>query len=263
MRNKLITGSTNLDILKMKTFLFISFFLLTTLVAAQSAPPPPPPGEMNEPDTWGSRYFHFGLNFTPGIYWVSPNTANNTANGSSLGYGYGANLEFYFTRNYGVVLGMEISTLGAKYTNSTDNPAQGWGKDSIINHDESLQYLQLPIMLKMKTSPFGRIRYFGLIGLDFGFRLKATDNYSGNNELFRSPPMPITIPFSANNVDISDQTNFFRASFIIGLGAEYELAGSTTLQASLVYNNTFTNLNSTDSSEVAVKGIELMVGILF
>ena len=210
-------------------------------------------------DAWGSRYFHFGLNFTPGLYWTSPISSNNASNGASLGYGYGANLEFYFSRNYGIVLGMEISNLGAKYTNTTQ--LKGYYYDSIINHNESVQYFQLPAMLKMKTVPFGNIRYYGLIGLELGFRLKATDDYTFTENSYALPPYLTNN--SANNVDISSQTDFFRVSLVIGGGVEYELAGSTALQASLTYNSCFTNLNNTSSSAVNVKGIELMLGVLF
>ena len=104
------------------------------------------------------------------------------------------------------------------------------------------------------------MRFYGLIGLDFGFRLKATDDYTYTNTHF------ITLypaSYNVNNVNISDQTDFFRVSLVIGGGIEYQLAGSTALQASLTYNNCFTNLNSTSSSAVNLKGVELMLGILF
>lgn len=235
----------------MKTTLLIAFSLFTFSAFAQNNEPPG--------DDWGERYFHFGLNFTPGIYWTSPNSSNNSANGSAFGYGYGANLEFYFTRNYAILTGFEITNIGAKYIYTSPNPPAGYS-DSTITHDETVQYLQIPFQLKLKTSPFGRMRYYGLVGFDFGFRLKATDDYTTDLTTNRLPPY---INPSGNNVDISGQTDFFRASLVIGLGGEYELAGSTALQASLTYNNCFTNLNNTSSNAVNIKGIELMVGVLF
>lgn len=158
---------------------------------------------------------------------------------------------------------MEVSNIGAKYTNTT---ALNATIDSIINHNESVQYLQLPAMLKMKTVPFGNIRYFGLVGLEFGFRLKATDDYNGNHYWpwpYNTTPSSYYGSFSGNNVNISDQTDFFRVSFVIGGGVEYTLAGSTALQASLTYNSCFTNLNNTSNNSVNVKGVELMFGVLF
>ncbi|HTB32483.1 MAG TPA: porin family protein [Bacteroidia bacterium] len=251
--------------MKIKAILF--FCLITVSAMAQMSPygaPPPPPSsyEANMPDEWGARYFHFGLNFTPGIYWTSPTTSNNTSNGTSFGYGYGANLEFYFTRNYGFLMGFEVQNIGAKYINTNSNPSQTT-LDSTVTHNETVQYLQIPFELKLKTSPFGKFRFYGVVGLDFGFRLKATDDYSSVINLAPVRGFYYNSSYSANNVNISDQTDFFRVSLVIGLGAEYELAGSTALQASITYNNCFTNLNNTSSSGVNVKGIELMLGLLF
>jgi len=252
--------------MKIKAILF--FCLITVSAMAQMSPygaPPPPPSsyEANMPDEWGARYFHFGLNFTPGIYWTSPTTSNNTSNGTSFGYGYGANLEFYFTRNYGFLTGFEVSEIGAKYINTNQNPSSNT-IDSTITHNEAIQYLQIPFELKLKTVPFGNLRYYGVLGLDFGFRLKATDDYTTSvTPVYAPGPTSGTYYFSGNNSDISNQTDFFRVSLVIGLGAEYAIAGSTALQASLSYNNCFTNLNGTGSNGVNVKGIELMLGLLF
>jgi len=247
--------------MKITTLLFFSLLAFPAFAQYGTPPPPPPPGD-NVADIWGERYFHFGLNFTPGIYWVSPNTSNNTANGASFGYSYGANLEFYFTPNYAFLTGFEIANIGAKYINANPNPTPST-LDSTITHDESLQYLQIPLELKLKTVPFGNVRYYGVVGLDLGFLLKATDDYNTSVTPFFHPGYTGHVLYSDNNVDISGQTDFFRLSLVIGLGAEYTLAGSTALQASLVYNNCFTNMNNTSSNAVNIKGIELMLGVLF
>jgi hypothetical protein len=251
----------------MKITALLVFSLTASSVIAQYnpyAPPPPPPGPppvtvINVPDVYGSRYFHFGLNITPGIYWVSPISSNNTANGASFGFSYGANLEFYFTRNYAFLTGFSIADIGAKYINTT--ALKGYFYDSIIQHNESVQYLQIPFELKLKTVPFRHLRYYGVVGLELGFRLKATDDYDYTENTNAVPPFLAS--YSANGVDISGETNFFRVSLVLGIGAEYTLAGSTALQACLSYNNCFTNLNSSSSNAVNLKGIELMLGILF
>lgn len=239
----------------MKATVLSALCLAVFSVSAQNNAPPPV--EMNAPGEWGSRYFHFGLNFTPGIYWVSPNTSNNTTNGASFGYGYGANLEFYFTPNYGFLTGFEIANIGAKYINT--NPSQ-FG-DSTITHNKSVQYIEIPFMLKMKANSMGKVRYYGVVGLQAGFLLKATDDY---NTVVTAPYGIIgNTLYSGDNADVYNKTDFFRASLVIGLGAEYSVAGSTALQASLTYNSCFTNLNNTSNNALTIKGVELMVGVLF
>ncbi len=253
-----------LGTMKLSALLFFSLITFSTFaqVNPYAPPPPPPPTGMNVRDAWGERYFHFGLNVTPGIYWVSPTTNNNTSNGASAGFGYGVNLEFYFTRNYGFLFGFEIADMGAKYINSNSSNTL----DTTVTHNESLQYLEIPLMLKMKTNPFGKIRYYGVVGLQAGFLLKATDDFTST--AIRNPNSiyvggPLEFNYSGNNADIYSKTDFFRLSLVFGIGAEYTLAGSTALQACITYNNCFTNMNSSSSNAVNVKGIELMFGLLF
>jgi hypothetical protein len=241
----------------MKITLLLLLSLITFSAFAQDNQPPPE----HLSESFDDRLLHFGLNFTPGVYWVNSNSANDKSNGASLGYGYGANLEFYFTPNYAFLFGMNITNITAHYINDNPNPSPNT-LDSTITHSEQLQYLQLPLELKLNTVPFGRIRYFGVVGLNFGFLLKATDSYTYTNT-YVGQRLPLYNLSYSGTGDISDQTDFFRVSFVIGGGLEYELAGSTALQASLTYNSCFTNMNNTSSNNVNIKGIELMLGVLF
>lgn len=250
-----------------KSLLFSPFliFSFNALKAQENLPPPPPPPPSNyqEPmlreDPWGNRQIHFGLNVMPGMYWLVANTSNDSPDGSSLGFGYGLNLEFYFTPNYAIVTGIEITSFNAKYSN--DNPApSAITLDSSITHNESLQYLQIPFMLKMKTSPIGKYRIFGQAGLNIGFLLKATDDYT---TLILSKSSVALAEPSGNNYDIYRQTDFFRIAVDFGLGTEYHITGTSALQMSLNYDNGFTNITSSPESKINSKAVNLMIGILF
>jgi len=214
------------------------------------------------------RNFHFGLNITPGIYFptvgstaTSGNTTyNNTANSAGFGFGYGINLEFYFTPNYGLATGIEITQFAANYTNVTDTMVAGKVASSYNTvHQQSMQYLQIPILLKLRTNSIGAIKYFGQFGLGAGFLLSATDNATVTPTYYGTT-YPST---SSDNVNIYKQSDFIRLSLVVGLGLEYNLAGSTSIQGSINYDNAFTNLNSNSSNSVLVKGINLTIGVLF
>ena len=201
-----------------------------------------------------SKSFHFGLNVTPGLYWLKPNSNNNKGNGSSFGFGYGANLEFYFTQNYGLCTGLEVTSFKGKYTNTVTGNSNSNGDTTTI-HSLSLEYLQLPIVLKMKTNAIGLIKYFGEVGLGTGVLLKGTDNYTVTHPNGQS--------YSENNVKVNSQTNLLRLSLTIGLGLEYNIASSTSLQFSANFDNGFLNVNKSSDSQVLSKGITLTVGVLF
>jgi hypothetical protein len=113
----------------------------------------------------------------------------------------------------------------------------------------------------MKTNSIGKVRLFGQIGLKAGFLLKSTDNYTVENYSIIGPPLPVE--YSRSNIDIYSQTDFIRLALVVGLGVEYNLIGNTCFQFSLNYDNGFTNLNNTSSSQVLSKGVSATIGVLF
>jgi hypothetical protein len=206
------------------------------------------------------KNFHFGLNITPGLYFASPGTSSagitNTANSAAFGFGYGVNLEFYFTPNYGIATGIQIQQFGVNYT-SVNSVSKNPFNDSTTAHTQSMQYLQIPLLLKLRTNSIGLIKYFGEFGLGADFLLSAKDNPTVTNAAFPNDP----VTYSSES--IYKQSDFIRLSLLVGLGVEYNLAGSTSIQGALIYDNAFTNLNSSSDNSVLVKGINLTIGVLF
>jgi hypothetical protein len=206
------------------------------------------------------KNFHFGLNITPGLYFATPGTSGqgitNTANSAAFGFSYGVNLEFYFTPNYGIATGLEVNQFGVNYTNA-NNVSKNLVDDSTTVHTQSMQYLQIPILLKLRTNSIGAIKYFGEFGLGADFLLSAKDNPTVTNAAF--PNNPVTY----SSESIYKQSDFIRLSLLVGLGLEYNLSGSTSIQGALIYDNAFTNVNSSSDNAVLVKGVNLTIGVLF
>jgi hypothetical protein len=210
------------------------------------------------------KNFHFGLNITPGLYFATPGTSGggnvNAANGPAFGFGYGVNLEFYFSHNYGLATGLEVNEIGVNYTN-TFTTKTGNYTDSVITtaHTQTMQYLAIPLVLKLRTNAIGPIKYFGLFGLQPGFLLSGMDNPTVTREVYSATFNPTT----TDNVNDYHESSFFRVSLIVGLGLEYNLAGSTSVQAAITYDNAFTNVNSNSNNSIIAKGINLTIGVLF
>lgn len=203
------------------------------------------------------KNFHFGLNITPGYYWLST-MAPDAANSGKIGFGFGLNLEFYFSQNYAFVTGLEITAVGADFTNTTQYSSSK-NVDSITAHSYSLQYLQVPLQLKFRTLPIGLMKYFGVVGITPGFRVKATDSYTVTNGLGGA-----WSGYSVSDASANGTTSIIALGYNIGAGVEYNIAGTTSLQAYLSYNGGFTNLNSSSGQgSISMKGIALTIGVLF
>lgn len=191
-----------------------------------------------------SRLFHFGLKVAPALSWFKPNDKKFTNDGSKLGFGYGLITEFGFSKNYAFSTGLEVLNAGGKlgFPKSPDSTFY-----LVLNEDVTpsrtdtfllqqrnykLRYVNLPLLLKLKTNQLGAMTYFGQFGFDLSFKWQAM---ADDDVILNGTPS------TRNTVDISKDINFIRLALNVGLGAEYNLAGSTSLVFSLNYNNGFTN----------------------
>ncbi|MCF8296393.1 MAG: PorT family protein [Saprospiraceae bacterium] len=208
--------------------------------------------------------FKFGLKATPTLAWLKPDNNSYEKDGSSLGFAWGAVAEFYIAANYAISTGVNITYSGGslKYPHqqliTPIDTAIG-----TLSRKYSMKYLEIPLVLKMKTNEIGYLSYYGLFGIGSSFNLsaKAKDDFSSSDLVGGQ--------LTTDDIDIKKDVSFFRESLIIGLGVEYSLGGRTCLMGGITFNNGFTDIlkgnNSIDGSEQkAISNyIELNIGILF
>lgn len=204
-----------------------------------------------------AQQFHFGLKFSPGIYWVSTDATATESNGAKLGYNYGAVAEFAFTDNYAFATGIDVSTKAGSFIRSDSTK---------LGLDFNIQYLEIPLTIKMKTNEIGYLKYYGQFGVNLGFNL--TGSYEGD-EIVRNSTTGVAekVTYSKTKFDNKSrfESSFFRPALVIGAGIEYNLTGSTNLLAGISWDNGFLDVldNKNNAPEVKIKGILINLGILF
>ncbi len=198
-----------------------------------------------------AQKFHFGLNIAPGIAWIKPDTKGFDNDGVKLAFSYGIITEFAFNQNqnYALATGLQVSYRGGKISN-LDSIVVGNGFKPVNSKTKlTLQYLELPVTLKMKTNEIGAFKYFGQFGLLPAFNIKATSvNDNG---------------FNITNENIKSDINAFSASLLVALGFEYNLVGNTSLVVSAAFNNGLTDVLDNKDVKAISNLINLNVGILF
>lgn len=224
---------------------------------------------------FSQKSFRLGLNFAPSLAWLKPDVKDDvgkdiyTTKGIKLGFSYGLAGEFAFGDNYSFSTGLFLTTNGGglEYPDSISVI-----KDSSLHsvttiRKHNLQYVEIPLTLKLKTNEIGYITYYGKFGIGTAFLVKArADDESEGPTLTSSQTF--------EDIDIRDEINFFRASLIIGAGLEYSLGGNTSFIASIIYNNGFTNVFQKDIKSMTIDGekqkvqakstyIALNLGLLF
>jgi hypothetical protein len=215
-----------------KIILIVLMAMLTTVAEAQS------------------KKWKIALHVDPNLSWVKPDNRNITAGDNKLKFGFGLSIDKMFTDNYAIGTGFNILNTGGQLSYFVSKP-NGNGIESIseVTRSYNLQYLEVPLTLKLRTNEIGYITYWAQIGLGLGVNIKAksddeiqyyltsdTTTTIGNDWLVNATEESI------EDEDISDEISIFRASLIIAGGIEYNLSGDASIVAGIAYNNSFTDI---------------------
>lgn len=212
------------------------------------------------------RSFRFGLHGSPLLGWMKPDVSGYARDGSVINFNYGFSTEFLIATNYTFATGIDILYCGGKLRFPSAikiNEADTFLTEGNLSRKYRIQYLQIPLTIKMRTNEIGDLSFYGQFGFTTAFRLqaKADDNLGFETAAGGS------VKIEGN--DIKDQVHFFRAGLLIGLGAEYSLGGTTALCAGLNFNNGFTDVLKAknprlNTEENAISNfIELTLGVVF
>jgi len=227
----------------------------------------------------GQSDFRFGIQFSPTITWM--NSADNIVNSNGTAFGgpkLGMVMEKYFRENYAFTFGLGFAFNqggvlkhdfgGDLWANSTLSNSIYHDLPDGVNLRYSLQYVEIPVGLKMKTQEFGYIRYFAEIPFTIGILTQAQGAVEGTN-------------INTDKENIRDDVNLFAISWGLGGGIEYSIGPSTSLVGGLYYQNYVTDITKNDGKRRGVgdspmaeptfredaksvlKGLTIKLGVIF
>jgi hypothetical protein len=170
--------------------------------------------------------FQLGFRATPNISWLKPDANNVDADGAILGFNYGVIADFNISDRYSFSTGVESVTTGGKL----------YMKDIATSAEYKVKYVEVPLSLKLKTNQIGYMTYYGQFGVGLGI------NYDSEAKFSR-------LGINSTDERYSDKISIFRGSIIMGLGAEYNISGNTSIVVGLTFNNGVTNLFNKDGKD--------------
>ena len=195
----------------------------------------------------GNYGFRLGLTAHPNFGFIK--AEGGKGNGVNLGFSYGLIGDFNFAENYSFSTGLTITTINGKSTEVNSAQYQ-LGNSAAVDIKYMMQYVELPLTIKLKTGDYNGVRWYGQFGLSNDVRISARqDAKSGNNVL-------------ANDVNSADWTKFYRAGLIIGAGGEFNVGNKTSIMAGLTLNNGFTNITD-NSYSVKNHFVAINFGVFF
>ena len=195
--------------------------------------------------------FRFGLKGSSNFGWVGGTSKNIVNDGTTVAFGYGIMGDYYFKSNYGISAEIMLSNIKSKFKVTEPLAFNSAMSDTVndLRYEYNIQYLDIPLTMKIRTKEIGDMTYFGQFGVSMGFALNAkTSIVSTGLPKFISDQEPTEYrvndaegdAFTVNNFD--DKVFLFRLPLIIGGGIEYKMAGSTSLQIGVRIANAFTDM---------------------
>lgn len=221
-----------------KIVIGILFSLFTLYAAAQSYP---------------ARKFGFRLGLTAHPTFGMISAEGGKSRGTNLGFAYGLMADFNFAEHYSFNTGATITTINGKSTEINVMPYHAMLNNATpIAYDlkYKMQYLEIPMVMKLKTSKVRDLKWFGQFGLTHGFKIRSRQDAEAANATL------------AEDRNAADWTRFYRAGLLIGAGGELDLDGHTSLIAGISFNNGLSTI-TTSNNGVRNHFVSLNLGVFF
>ncbi|MFO7670985.1 MAG: porin family protein [Bacteroidales bacterium] len=216
--------------------IFIIFALVTTFQALN-----------------GQGKVRFNVHLDPQFAWFKSSDHDKIdPDGSILHIQAGLQMDYYFQENYAFVLGFGINNLGGnllykdrtEYLNDTLQVIIEPGQSVKMN----LQYLDIPLGLKLKTEELG----YGTFFLQLGFNpmININAHISSKDGTFDKDYM-------------KESVSIFCLGYHLGAGFEYRLGGNTAVIGGIMWTSGLTNVTEQDGANISLQSISIRLGLLF
>lgn len=185
-----------------------------------------------------------GFTTSPIFGWLTIPSGQTPAiepDGMRTGFAYGVLADIPFSDNYYFSTALTVSTLNAK----TSEPG-------ISKSVYKLQYLELPLTLKLKSDEVENRKFYGQFGLNTGINIGSKQDV-----MYTNAATP-----DEKNRDVKNLINTFRAGLLLGGGAEWKVGENMSVLTGLSYSNGFSDVFD-GNAKAKNSYIALNLGIFF
>src|SRR6478609_2714905 len=167
-----------------------------------------------------------GLRLAPQLTWSKPDNKVTSTNGTRVNAAYGLMIDYYFTDNYAIGTEFSLQSMGtnmqidqSKFTNISSHGVN-YPSTGDLKYDYRLKYIQVPVILKMRTKEIGYMRYYAEFGFGISFLTRAKADVSMGTT-FKKENININEPdkedeFRLAPTDYDTRANSIRTGLIMG-----------------------------------------------
>jgi len=197
-----------------------------------------------------------GVHADPVIGWFSSDIRETKNDGARPGFNFGLTFNKYFTPNYSISTGISLLNAGGRLVSSDTTIMEFTNFSSTVLPGKpviyKIQYLAVPIGLKLQTNQIGYITFFTDLGLD--------------------PKVVVGGKADIPSLDVSgekaiSELRIFNMSYHITGGIEYSLGGTTAVVIGLNFENNFLDITRDNEPQlkdkVSHKLLSFRIGVNF
>jgi len=186
----------------------------------------------------GQQRIAFGIHADPAISWFSTDINEVKNNGSRPAFNFGLTYNRYFAPNYSFSTGISLISAGGKlisndttYLNISNSRSAVMPNNTILY---KLQYLAIPVGLKLQTNQIGYFTFFADLGLVPKLAI---------NRKINVPSLGISGEKGSNELRMVNM------SYHITGGIEYSLGGTTSLVFGIDFDNNFLDITKDNGNQ--------------
>lgn len=197
--------------------------------------------------------FSLGFNVSPNIGWLSVTDTDieddysfdHEGSTARMGFAYGLMVEYHFTENYHLSASVNHLMTGGRFT-GTNTETGDLTLPTVANQDKvyfatnyspvKLNYLHIPVGLRLKTNEIGYFRYFGNLGFAGAFGIGSKTDVNLSYYEFDEANNTAVAETDVLRENTEFQARFLSTFFTVGAGAQYSMGGNTLLHFGLDVN---------------------------
>ena len=201
-----------------------------------------------------SQSFRLGFQASPQVSWMTSDKTGilNYKVQPGIKYGLEADIFLAGSPRYCLNTGLFVASHSFTGQYSLTDPfvlnLSTFSNKVLIRY--KLNYLEIPLIIKLKSDQFYRSTYYGQFGLSNQFNLSSTA-FSSDDQL------------TGDNVN--KHITMYNVAMVVGGGMEYDVAGNTSLNIGLQYTNGLVDITSINKLEekTTFQSLRIVFGVMF
>lgn len=205
-----------------------------------------------------SQNFRLGFQASPHISWMNSTRGDIVNNETKPGVKYGLEADFYIAGypRYALNSGLFVSnhSFSARYNLDVPFFINTATFDSLVTLHYRMNYIEVPLNIKLRSEQFYRMTFYGQFGLSNLFNISASAQSSD-----------LQLTGDAINNGANSSISFYHLSMLMGGGLEYDLGGSTAINIGIQYANGLTDATRLKgiSEKTIFNSLRLVIGVMF